>query len=291
MNAHAEAGKLAATALAHGKERIVAGAKVIDILDAVEAFILDNGGGIAFPAQISINEVAAHYCPEEGDETAIKEGDIVKLDVGVHVDGYVGDNAVTVYLGDDEELQRLVEASRAARDAAIALVKPGVTPHELGEAIEHEITTRGFQPVRNLSGHGVAQYVVHTSPSIPNYGNNDTKPLEAGDTIAIEPFATTGVGRIHAKGEATLYSVQRLKPVRSAAQDVIARIKSYRGLPFTKRWLTREFGEAKTRLALFSLKRAGLLHEYAPLPEESGGLVSQSEHTVLVEGGRVLTKP
>ncbi len=284
------AGRIAAQALLYGKERITPGARVVDILDAVEDFIRSQGAGIAFPAQISINEVAAHFCPT-GD-VVLQEGDVVKLDVGVHVDGYVGDNALTVSLGDDEERQRLVAASQAARDAAIRLVKAGVTPHELGAAIEEEITRRGFQPVRNLSGHGLDQYAIHTAPSIPNFPNNDRTPLQAGQVIAIEPFATTGVGRITQRGENTLYAVPKLKPLRSAAQDVIQHIKSYRGLPFTTRWLTRKFSEAKVRLALFSLKRAGLLHEYPPLPEVSGGLVSQSEHTMLVtpDGVEVLTQ-
>lgn len=287
------AGKIAAQALLYGKERVVVGARVVDILDAVEGFIREQGAGIAFPAQISINDVAAHFCPKADDETTLKDGDIIKIDVGVHVHGYVGDNALTVSLGEDPELVKLVEASKAARDAAIALVKEGATPDELGAAIEHEITSRGFQPIRNLSGHGVAPFVVHTEPSIPNFPNGDTTPLRAGQTIAIEPFATTGVGRIEQRGENTLYSVPKLKPLRTAAQEVIQHIKSYHGLPFTTRWLTRAFGEGKVRLALFSLKNAKLLHEYPPLPEIRGGLVSQSEHTVLVteEGCEILTRP
>ncbi|RME30696.1 type II methionyl aminopeptidase [Candidatus Woesearchaeota archaeon] len=286
-----QAGKIAAQALAFGAARITPGARVVDVLDEVEEFIREQGADMAFPAQVSINAVAAHFCPKADDMTVFREGDVVKLDVGVHVDGFVGDNAVTIYLGDDAEIDRLVEASRAARDAAIALVRAGVTPHELGAAIEQEITKRGFKPIRNLSGHGVAQYIVHTAPSIPNYPNGDKTPLVAGQTIAIEPFASTGAGRVEQRGENTLYSVPKLRPIRTAAQDVIKRIKSYRGLPFTTRWLTREFGEGKVRLALFSLKHARLLNEYPPLPDAQGGLVSQSEHTLLVtaDGCEILT--
>lgn len=295
LEKYAEAGRIAAQALAYGATLIVVGAKVRDILDEVERFILDRGGGIAFPAQISINDVAAHFCPAEDDDLALRKGDVVKLDVGAHIDGYVGDNAVTVNLDpDDEEKERLVEASRAARDAAITIARAGVTPDELGAVIEHEITRRGFQPVRNLSGHGLARYVIHTAPSIPNYPNGDRRPLRAGQVIAIEPFATTGKGSIHNAGDATLYALSAHKGVRSPlARELLERIKGFDGLPFTTRWLSREFGAGKTRLGLAQLKQAGVLHEYPPLPEEGRGLVSQSEHTILIteEGCTVLTRP
>lgn len=286
------AGRIAAKALHHGKERIVAGARVVDILDAVEAYIQEQGASMAFPAQLSINEVAAHFCPAEDDETTLQQEDVVKLDVGVHVNGSIGDNALTVYLGADERKHALVEASRAARDAAIAVIKEGITPHEIGMIIETEITKRGFRPVRNLSGHGVGPYRVHTPPSIPNCPNDDHTPLVEGQVVAIEPFATMGQGMIHSHGEPTLFALEGSKPIRSAVKDVIDRIKSYRGLPFTLRWLTREFGP-KTRLALLTLRRAQMLHDYPPLPEVTGALVSQSEHTIRVtkEGCDILTKP
>ncbi len=295
LDKYIRAGKIAAQALEYGASLIKPGEKVREVLDKIEAFILEHGAAMAFPAQISINEVAAHFCPAEDDDTTFVPGDLVKLDVGAHVDGYVGDNALTVNLDpDNEEKELLVEASKAARDAAIKLVKAGVTPDELGKAIEHEITKRGFQPIRNLSGHGVAEYQIHTAPNIPNYASGDTKPLEEGQVIAIEPFATTGKGLIYSSDNPTLFSLTSVKPVRSpAAREVLELLKQWNGLPFTTRWLTTKFGAGKTKLALMELKRNNMLHEYPPLPEESKGLVSQSEHTVLVEkdGCRILTQP
>ncbi len=292
LDAYRRAGRIAAQALQYGARLITVGTKVSDVLDQVETFITEHGGGIAFPAQASINNTAAHACPPLKDETVFKEGDVVKLDIGVHINGYVGDNALTVYLGDDPDVQRLVEASKAARDAAIALVKAGVTPHQLGEAIQREIAQRGFTPVVNLSGHGLDQYTIHTSPSIPNYPNNDHEPLKAGQVIAIEPFASAGRGRVHNGDEATLFSLQRVAAVRSPiARQLLERIKGYNGLPFTTRWLEREFGTGKAKLGLLQLKQAGLLHEYPPLLD--AGLVSQWEHTMLVEeeGCTILTLP
>lgn len=288
-----KAGKIAAAALRFGKEQIKEGVKIKDVLEATEAFIKEQGAKPAFPAQISLNTTAAHACAREDDETTFQKTDIVKLDVGVHVNGYVGDNAVTINLDPkNKEAQQLVEASKAARDAAIKIIKAGITPHEIGKVIEEEITKRGFEPIRNLSGHGVGQYQIHTSPSIPNYGNEDTHPLEENQVFAIEPFATTGKGMIHSVGEATIYTLTRIKPIRNTlARPVLERIKTYKGLPFTKRWLTKEFGLPRTHMALQALKQASILQEYPPLVEVSDGLVSQSEHTVLVtkEGVRILT--
>jgi methionyl aminopeptidase len=289
---YVKAGRIAAKALNHGARLIKEGAIIRDVLDKVEEYIAKQGAAPAFPAQISLNAVAAHSCPAQEDETIFSHTDLVKLDVGVHVSGYIGDTALTVNLDkENAEKELLVEASRAARDAAIKLVKAGVTPHELGAAIEHEIMTRGFKPVRNLSGHGLGQYQIHTVPSIPNFASSERHALATGQVIAIEPFATTGKGLIYSSSGPTVFALKQLKPVRSpAAREVLEKIKEYNGLPFTERWLTRAFG-AKAKLGLLELRRVGILQEYPPLPEESKGLVSQSEHTLLVreDSCRILT--
>ena len=292
LNNYERAGRIAARALNHGSHLIKEGATIRDVLDQVEAFITKQGAAPAFPAQISLNTIAAHSCPSQEDETVFSHVDVVKLDVGVHVNGYIGDNALTVNLDKENvEKERLVEASRAARDAAIRLVKAGITPHALGAAIEQEIVKRGFKPVRNLSGHGLDQYQIHTAPSIPNFASGEQHPLVAGQVIAIEPFATTGKGMIYSSSNPTVFALKQLRPVRSpAAREVLEKIKAYNGLPFTERWLTQALG-SKARIGLLELRRAGALHEYPPLPEEGRGLVSQSEHTVLVraEDCQVLT--
>jgi methionyl aminopeptidase len=289
-----QAGRVAAMALVHGLHIMEQGVKVREILDSVEQFIQDKGAGIAFPAQISINETAAHFCPDEEDDRVLKLHDVVKLDVGAHIDGYVGDNAATFVLSEKAELLKLKEASQAARDAAIKMVKAGVTPRQIGAVIEREITSRNFTPIRNLSGHGVAQYTIHTKPSIPNIENEDETPLPAGTVIAIEPFASTGSGIVRNGDGNTLYSMIADKPVRSPfAREALEMIKSFNGLPFTTRWLSRELGVGKTKLALKQLVQAGILHEYPPLVDSGGGLVSQSEHTIIVEedGCTILTVP
>src|SRR5210317_185748 len=139
-----KAGKIAAKALAYGKDLIKKGSKVLDVCDKIEEKIIELGGGIAFPAQISLNETAAHYCPEYKDETEFTD-QLCCLDVGVHIDGCIGDNACSVDLsGSNSEL---VKASAEALKAAIEVVKPGVKLAEIGKAIETTITNAGFQPV------------------------------------------------------------------------------------------------------------------------------------------------
>ncbi len=292
LEAYRLAGRIAARALAYGATLIKPGALIREVLDKIESFIIKEGGEIAFPAQVSLNHVAAHDCPAEDDERAFTTEDLVKLDVGAHVNGYVGDNALTINLDEEnEEKERLVEAARAARDAAIAIIKEGVTLDEIGRVIKEEITKRGFAPITNLSGHGLGQYELHAPPNIPNYPTGEQKTLRAGTVVAIEPFATTGEGAIYTSTNPTIFALTSTRKPRSPlARQLLTRLEEYRGLPFTTRWLTREFGKGRARLGLLQLK--GWLREYPPLPEKSGGLVSQSEHTILVEedGCTILTR-
>lgn len=276
-----KAGKIASIALEFGASLIKPGVKVVEVLDKVEERIKELGAYPAFPAQISLNEVAAHFCPEANDNIAFKEGDIVKLDVGAHVNGCVGDNALTVDLGSHKEL---VQASKEARDEAVKLATPGRELHEIGKKIHEVITSYGFTPIKNLSGHGVGVYKIHTSPSVPNYPNNDSTKLEEDHVIAIEPFATDGSGMIFNSDNATLFSqISTSKPRSQMARAVLKEIAQYKGLPFTTRWVSRVLGEGRTRYGIKELKQLGIIHEFPPLPERAGGLVSQHEHTVLVK--------
>ena len=273
-------GKIAATALQHGAKMIKPSVKLVDVCDAVESKIKEMGGDMAFPAQTSINEVAAHYCPEEDDETTYKEGDVVKLDCGVHIDGYVSDNATTVDLGNNKEL---VKASRDAVNAAIKIIKPGVKLLEIGRTIQKAIENLGFSPIKNLSGHGIGRFIIHSSPSIPNFDNGNNHALEEGQSIAIEPFASTGAGMIYEGSNPTVFMIVAKKPVRSLfARQILQDLQQYNGLPFTTRWLSRKHGIGKTKLAIRELLKAGIIRGYPKLPDVKKGFVSQAEHSVLV---------
>jgi methionyl aminopeptidase len=282
-----KAGQIAAQALEYGCGLIKPGVRVVDVCDKVEAKILELGGQMAFPAQISINDVAAHFCPEQDDPVAFKQGDMAKLDVGVHIDGYIGDTAKTVDLGDHKEL---LKASEEALEAALRLVKPGVTLGELGRAIQEVISGKGFSPIKNLSGHGLGHYDIHTYPTVPNFDTGDSSALKEGMVIAIEPFATNGQGAIYESSNPTIFSLIAFRPVRNRmTREVLRDIQDYQGLPFCTRWLQQKHSIGKIRFALKELAQLEMLREHPPLPDKAHGMVSQAEHSIIVMEKPIIT--
>ena len=276
-----QAGKIAAQVLEYGKGLIKKDASLLEVLDQIEEKISELGAKPAFPAQISCNHIAAHYCPEEDDKTVFSD-QLVCLDVGVHVKGFIGDNAVTVDLSG--KYSDLVKASREALENAIKIIKVGVSLGEIGKVIQDTIQKYGFSPVRNLSGHGLGKYEQHTKPNIPNFDNGDDTKIEKGMVFAIEPFASAGAGIVQDSGTATVFTLENKKPVRNAiTRQILKEIESYEGLPFTTRWLTKKFG-VKAKFAFREMEQLGMLHSYPPLADKDKGLISQAEHSILVDG-------
>jgi methionyl aminopeptidase len=280
-----EAGKIASRVLSAGAREIRVGAGFLEVVESIEAMVTDTGAGLAFPLNISLNEDAAHDTASAGDERIFSEGDVVKLDLGVHVEGYVADTATTIDLGDHP---LLLEASSEALASAIRLVRPGTSVGELGEVIQKEITSRGFLPVANLTGHGLGRYIIHMPPNIPNIAIAGGAVLEEGMVFAIEPFASTGAGHVSEKTRIEIYQQMLIKPVRMPqARKILDKVRPRNGLPFAKRWL------AGTRLdiPLNTLVREQILHAYPVLSDIAGSYVSQHEHTIIVteEGCTVTT--
>ena len=275
-----KAGKIASEVLAYGKELIKKDKKLLDVCNKIESKIFELGAQPAFPVQISCNEIAAHYCPEDDDNTIFSD-QLVCLDVGVHIGGCIGDNATSVDLsGNNKEM---VKSSEEALKAAIEKAKAFASLGKIGKAIQEAIEGFGFKPVKNLSGHGLDSYNIHAPPTIPNFDTKDDAKLEKGMVIAIEPFATNGIGMIHEKGSASVFSLVGKKSVRIGfVRDILKQIEGYNGLPFTTRWLTKKFSEAQVRYALNQLKQLEILREYPPLVEKNNGLVSQAEHSLLI---------
>lgn len=278
------AGEIASQAREFGKQIIRPGFRLLDISEKIEKKIVELDGKCAFPAQLSVNNIAAHYNPIVNDESVLKEGDLVKLDLGVHINGAVADTAVTVDLGNNT---KLTNASKEALKSAIEFIKPGVEVREIGRIINKTIEGYGFKSIKNLGGHGIELYRVHTSPFIPNFDNGDNTKLKKGQVIAIEPFATNGAGFVYEGNPSEVYELKAVKPVRNANSRVMLNHinKEYRTLPFAKRWLTNLKGY---NLALHLLVKQGIVYSYPQLPEKSKGLVSQHEHTLIV-GEKVTT--
>ena len=259
-------------------ELVKPGNRLLEVAEFVESSIRDRGGEPAFPCNISRNEEAAHATPSIDDEAVFGEEDLVKLDIGVHIDGYIADSAVTVDLSGKYE--ELIRASEAALDEAIKIIHDGVSTVEIGEVIEEAIKERGYKPIVNLSGHGLVRYNSHAPPTIPNVKYEHGVILRTNDVIAIEPFATDGGGKVVESGNVEIYSLIKPKPVRMReAKKLLNEIKKYHGLPFARRWLPRE----RLNLALRALKNTGVLRDYPILREEDRGLVAQAEHTVIVK--------
>jgi len=280
---------ISAQALEYGKGLIKKGNNLLDVARKTDEKIISLGGEIAFPSQISMNQIAAHFCPTKNNNPVF-ENQIVKLDVGAHVNGFIGDNACTVDLsGENSEL---VKASRDALNNAINIIKPGITLAEIGRTIQETIVDFGFSPVRNLSGHGLGKFDIHTKPTIPNYDNGDETKLEKGQIFAIEPFATNGYGVVVETSNPTVFSLVQKKPVRDMiTRNILKEIENYKGLPFAKWWLEEKFPLFKVNFALRQLENLGIIKSYPPLADRENGLVSQAEHTILVdEKAIVLTK-
>lgn len=279
-----QAGELAATVIKKGAREIRSGASYLDVVGFIEDLANSEGSGLAFPLNVSINEDAAHDTASLDDTREFSKGDLVKLDLGIHVDGYIADTAVTVDLGDND---LLVEASKSALEQAIAVVRPGITTGEIGSVIQSEIEKRGYRPIANLTGHGLDRFVVHTSPGIPNIGLTGGTVIREGMVFAIEPFATTGTGHVSEKRRVEIFSQVSQKPVRlPAARQIMEAVRDRRGMPFSRRWLP----DPKPDIALSSLTRSGVLHAFPVLSDVPGSLVSQHEHTLIVtEDGCVVT--
>ncbi len=281
------AGRIAGEARREGEALVVAGARVRDVCAAVEDAIHRKGGGLAFPVQSSRNAIAAHYCPSPEDETTYADGDLAKLDVGVHVDGWVVDTAVTVNVGGHAANQRLIDAARAGLDAAIAEAGPGRTVRRLSAAIEAAIRGHGFQTVRNLCGHGVGRWVVHCPPPIPNAPDDSSDRLEAGMVVAIEPFATDGAGRVAERGTPEVFRAQgTLQGVAGGDPEVLAAIAALKGLPFARRQLAH-LDRERVESTLRALANGRALAAYPPLVDVDGRRIAQAEHTVYVGAGGV----
>lgn len=283
---HREAGEILAQVREETAERVEVGAGHLDVAEYAEDRIRELGGKPAFPVNISIDEEAAHATPSADDDSTFGE-EMINLDIGVHIDGWIADTAITVDLSGHDEL---AAASAEALDAALEVVEPGVETGEIGAEIESVIDGYGFNPVVNLSGHGLDHYEQHTAPNIPNRAVSQGTELEVGDVVAIEPFATDGSGKVHEGNTEQIFALEREGSVRNRqARDALEQITTeYRTLPFAARWLETPRAE----MALRRLKMNGIVHGYPVLKEDDGTFVSQKEHTVIVteDGCEVTTR-
>ncbi len=266
---------------------------IIKVCEKAERLIREKGGKPAFPCNVSINEIAAHYTSPPNDKRRIPEKSIVKVDIGVHVDGYVTDTAVTVCF--NPEYVSLVEAAEQALKTATDNIHPGLSTSKLGAIIEKTIKSRGFKPISNLTGHQVGRYLVHAGTSLPNVSHLSFSKIKLGEVYAIEPFVTLpdAVGKVENGEEVTIFRFLKHKSLKNPyATQLLKHIEeNFRTLPFAERWLRGVVPKERHREAFRELLSSKALMGYPIFIEASRKPVAQAEHTVLMvkDGCVVLT--
>ncbi|MCY3413545.1 MAG: type II methionyl aminopeptidase [Candidatus Heimdallarchaeota archaeon] len=289
-----ESGKIASRIRNHIVQKTKPGTSVWDLCFEADEMIRDAGAVPAFPINVSINHAAAHSTAAIDDPLIIPDHGVVKIDVGVSIDGWIADTAESVDL--DGSYSKLVQATVDATNLAVKIIRPGTMTGDLGGVIEKTIRDAGFEPVVELSGHLVDRFIVHAGKTVPCIGTRKGDLVEEGEVYAIETFASTGQGSIHPNIQKV--SIFRASPLRVRPRSKQARtivnhaIHDFKGMPFAARWLT-QFGLTKTQIAMGmrELQNIGGLVEYHVLNGNQGDMISQHEHTVYVskDGNQVTT--
>jgi methionyl aminopeptidase len=280
-----KAGRIAGGARELGVNLVAANVPLVKVAEETEAYIYEKGARLAFPTNISINDIAAHFSPNLHDDARFQNGDVVKVDVGAHVDGYIGDTAATVEVG-TKNWTDLIRASSRALTIAIEMINDGTPVNAIGGAVERTIKDSGFRPLVNLSGHEVKQYNLHAGLSIPNYDDGTTTKIREGMTIAVEPFATNGAGQVDNAKVGNIYRIIRDRQLKDAdSMRLFEQIKAEFGtLPFCERGCQKMNKDAPHLLK--NLFRHGVIMSYPMLREVKRGIVSQTEHTLLILNNR-----
>ncbi len=292
VESYLKAGKIASKVREDARKKYHVGSTLFEVCETAEIQIRSMGAEPAFPVNASLNEIAAHYTAEPNDETLVKEGDVLKIDIGVHIDGYIADTAVTVCY--DPRYDHMVKTTEDALAEAVRMAKAGTKASDIGKAIERIIGRMGYRPIQNLSGHSLQQYTIHAGKSIPNIwtiGSSFT--LQYGEAYAIEPFATTkdGTGVVHEGKVKNIFGITSRKPSKDKDADELLNTiwNRHRSLPFALRWLTDVYEESKLRRLIDILIKKKNIHAYPILVEGREKIVVQAEHTLLpIEGSSTI---
>jgi methionyl aminopeptidase len=286
LEKYIQAGKIAARVREEIKRAVKEGMPLIEVCEIVEGRIRDLGGKPAFPCNVSVNEVAAHYTSPPNDRRIIPERALVKIDIGVHVDGYIADTATTVCF--NPEYEGMVYAAEKALEAAINIMRPGISVSKVSSEIQAAIERYGFKPVSNLTGHQIGRYIIHAGKSIPNISHFSLEKIASGCVYAIEPFVTLkdALGIVEDGRERYIFRVVKHKFAQKRAEikSLLNFInENFKTLPFAERWLRRSLGrEEAYKRAFAELISLKYLMSYPVFIEASLKPVAQAEHTIYV---------
>lgn len=260
---------------------------LLDVAKKAEDYITRNDGTPAFPCNIGFNSIAAHYTPLSKEVIEFKDG-LLKIDVGVHIDGYIADTAITIARGRD--FHEIVKLNKKVLEDVISMVYPGKKLGEIGGFVENNVSRAGFKIIKNLSGHLMDKYNLHAGKTFPNIREIFSQSIRPGEVYAIEPFITFphGSGEVYGGRIITIYSISKSKKLPDKKLDNFKKhiLNKYGPLPFTPRW----FDNSDMIKTISSLYKIGVLRGYPVLIESRGAPVSQFEHTVIVmEDGPIVT--
>ena len=283
-DSYEKAGKIASQVRENARKKYYVGTTVSHICESIESEIRELGGAPAFPVNVSLNEIAAHYTAEPNDSLVVKEADVLKIDIGVQIDGYIADTAVTISY--DQTYDALIRVAELALHEAIKVANTETKASDIGAVIENTILKQGFKPIKNLSGHSLERFTIHAGKSIPNIRTiGPTFRLSAHQAYAIEPFVTTkdGDGVVYEGRVKNIFSIASRKPSKDREADLFLNQlwTRFRSLPFAIRWMTEFCDEPRARMLTEVLLKRRNLHAYPILVEGKGKIVSQAEHTII----------
>ncbi len=272
-------GVVAAETMTFARKIVKPEMPLVELAEKVEGYVFKKGYKFAFPINLDIENVAAHYTPVKGDGFVAKG--LIKIDLGISDEnGFLSDTASSVDLTPEGRFKELIKANEEGLKAGINEMKFGEEIGNIGRAIEETIKSKGFVSVKNLSGHSIERWKLHAGVTIPNFDNKNKAKLKEG-IYASEPFATTGEPLITEGKPSNIYILHQKKPTR-VGREVLAFIeKEYKTLAFSSRWLIDKFGPGAL-VSLEVLRKQGIIYHFPQLIKKSGEFTSQTEHTMAV---------
>ncbi len=287
-----KAGKIASEVREYARTQDHTGRTLSEICNDVENEIIKKGGEPAFPVNVSLNDIAAHYTAVPNDPTVVKNTDVLKIDVGVHIDGYIADTAVTVSF--DSKYQDLIDIAQRALDEAIGIARSNTRVSDIGRIIEKTITKHGCKPIQNLSGHSLERYTIHAGQSIPNIWTiGHSFNLSVNNVYAIEPFVTTkdGQGIVYEGKVKNIFGITSRKRAKDQRADEFLEYlwNKFKTLPFALRWVVKDYEEKEALSLLETLLKKKNVHAYPILVEGSNRIVAQAEHTIIPQESNTIT--
>jgi len=289
---YVKAGKIASQVREYARTQDHTGRSLSEICNDIEQEIFKKGGEPAFPVNVSLNDIAAHYTAIPNDPIIVKDTDVVKIDVGVHIDGYIADTAVTVSY--DTKYQNLIDIAERALDEAIGISRSNTRVSDIGRIIEKTITKYGCKPIQNLSGHSLERYTIHAGKSIPNIWTiGHSFNLSVNNVYAIEPFVTTndGQGVVYEGKIKNIFGIGSRKRTKEQKTDDFLEYlwNKFKTLPFALRWIVNEYEEKEALYLLETLVKKKNVHAYPILVEGANRIVVQAEHTIIPQESNTLT--